>query len=99
LAEAVDSGFSGRAPLDAELAQYEQRRNNAAFPLYEFTCQLGTLAPPSSEMQRLLTALTSNQEQTNRFFGIFAQTVSVPEFFAAENMQKILGSNKQGAPN
>ncbi|MDP9161570.1 MAG: NAD(P)/FAD-dependent oxidoreductase [Acidobacteriota bacterium] len=90
LARALDSAFIGRQAFDEALAWYEQERNKAAFPLYEFTCQLGTLAPPTAEMQQLLYALKGNQEQTDRFFGVFAQTVSVPEFFAPENMQRIL---------
>jgi flavin-dependent dehydrogenase len=94
LVEAIDSGLSGRKTLAEALATYEQERNNAAFPLYDFTCQLATLAPPPPEMQELLAALKGNQEQTNRFFGIFAQTVSVPEFFAPENMQRIFGRNQ-----
>jgi flavin-dependent dehydrogenase len=89
LAEAIDSAFSGHQSVDEAMQGYEQERNRTALPLYEFTCQLATLAPPSSEMQQLLAALKGNQEQTNRFFGIFAQTVSIPEFFAPENMQKI----------
>ena len=95
LAQAIDAGLSGREPIDDALARYEEARNKAAFPLYEFTCQLATLAPPSPEMQQLLGALRGNQEQTDRFFGLFAQTVSIPEFFAPENMQKIIGQNKQ----
>ena len=93
VAEAVDSGLAGRRPLDAALEEYEQQRNHAAFPLYEFTCQLATLAPPSPEMQQLIGALKGNQKQTNRFFGLFAQTVSVPEFFSPENMQEIFAQD------
>ena len=94
LAHAIDSGLGGRRPLDAALEDYEQQRNQAAFPLYEFTCQLATLAPPPPEMQQLLGALKGNQKQTNRFFGLFAQTVSVPEFFSPENMQEIFGQDR-----
>jgi flavin-dependent dehydrogenase len=94
LAEAIDSGLGGGLPLDEALATYEERRNSSALPLYEFTCQLATLEPPRPEMQQLLMALRGNQEQTNRFFGIFAQTVSVPEFFAPENMQKIFSRDQ-----
>ena len=90
LADAIDSGLSGHQPLNQALAIYEQERNKGAFPLFEFTCQLATLAPPPPEMQQLLAALQGNQEQTNRYFGIFAQTVSVSEFFAADNVNKIL---------
>jgi flavin-dependent dehydrogenase len=94
LADAIDSGLGGRRPLNAALEEYERQRNEAAFPLYEFTCQLATLAPPPPEMQRLLRALKGNQKQTNRFFGLFAQTVSVPEFFPPENMQEIFGCDR-----
>lgn len=94
LAKAIDSGLSGRQPIDHALALYEEERNKRAFPLFEFTCQLATLAPPTPEMQQLFMALRGNQEQTNRFFGIFAQTVTVPEFFAPENMQKIFGGTR-----
>ncbi len=94
LAEALDAGWSGREPLENALAGYEQKRNQAALPLYEFTCQMATLAPLSPEMQQLVTALRGNQEQTNRFFGLFAQTVSVPEFFAPENMQRIFANSQ-----
>lgn len=94
LADAIDSGLSGRQPLEQALAGYERERNQVAFPLFEFTCQLANLAPPPPEMQQLFAALQGNQEQTDRFFGIFAQTVSIPEFFAAENMQKIMGRNR-----
>jgi flavin-dependent dehydrogenase len=96
LANAIDAGLSGRLPLDKALEVYEQERNQSAFPLYDFTCQLATLAPPAPEMQQLLAALKGNQEQTDRFFGIFAQTVSVPEFFAPENMEKIFGKGQAG---
>ena len=89
--DAIDSGLSGRQPLDQALETYQQKRDDAALPLYEFTCQLATLAPPTAEMQQLVAALKGNQEQTKRFFGVFAQTVSVREFFAPENMQRIFG--------
>lgn len=96
LAAAIHSGLSGTEPMEAALAQYEQLRNQAAFPLFDFTCQLAPLGPPTPEMEKLLGALHGNQEQTDRFFGIFAQTVSVPEFFAPENMQCIFAQSAQG---
>jgi flavin-dependent dehydrogenase len=92
LAEAVDAGFSGREPLDGALEKYEQQRNHAAFPHYDFTCQLATQEPPPPETQQLFAALKGNQEQTDRFFGIFAQTVTPPDFFSPENMQKIFAA-------
>jgi len=97
LADAIDDGFSGRQPLDASLERYEQGRNEAAFPLYDFTCQLAPLAPPPPQMQQLFAALQGNPEQTSRFFGIFAQSVSAREFFAPENMQRIFDGKQAKA--
>jgi flavin-dependent dehydrogenase len=98
VAEAVDDGLAGRRPIEQALAAYEQRRNQAALPLYEFTCQLAALEPPPAEMQQLFAALRHNQEQTNRFFGVMAGTVPAPEFFAPENLGRIMGAGGRVAP-
>jgi flavin-dependent dehydrogenase len=93
LAEAIDDGFSERRPLTDTLAEYERQRNAAVFPMYEFTTQLANLAePPPPQMQQLLAALCGNQTEINRFLGTWAGTVPVPEFFAPENVQRILNT-------
>ena len=92
VAEAVDAGLTGKRPIEEAMADYEQRRNQAALPLYEFTCQLATLEPPPPEMQQLFAALRYDQEQTNRFFGTITGAVPIPEFFAPENMGWIMGA-------
>jgi flavin-dependent dehydrogenase len=81
LAEAVDAGFSGRAELQEALAHYEQRRNQAAMPMYLYTCELAALQPPPPEVQAVYAALRENQEQTNLFIGTIAGTVSPADFF------------------
>jgi flavin-dependent dehydrogenase len=91
LSDAIDAGLSGRRPLEEALAGYEQRRNQDALPIYEFTYQLASLAPPPPEMQMLFGALRENQEETNRFFGVMARTVPVADFFAPENIAQIVG--------
>jgi flavin-dependent dehydrogenase len=45
LAEALDAGFTGRAPLDDALAAYEQRRNAAALPAYEANLAAANFTP------------------------------------------------------
>ncbi len=90
LAEALDSGWSGRRPLEEALAAYERQRNETALPIYELTCQLASLESPPPEMQHLFAALQGNQEQTNRFFGTIAGTTSIPEFFSPENTGRII---------
>ncbi len=90
LAEAIDAGFSGRKVMEEALAEYEQKRNEDAFPIYEFTCQLGALEPPTPEMIQLFEALRENRPETDRFLGITAGTVRAEEFFAPENVGRII---------
>lgn len=77
------------------MANYEQQRNKATTPLYELTCQLAALEPPSPQMQYLLGALRGNQTETNRYFGTIAGTVPISEFFSAENTGRIIA---EGSP-
>jgi 2-polyprenyl-6-methoxyphenol hydroxylase-like FAD-dependent oxidoreductase len=92
LATALDDGFSGRRPLDEAFAAYERARNEEVGAMYEFNCELAALEPPPPEMQQLFGALRGNQADTDRFFGLLAGTVPVPEFFSPENMQRINSS-------
>jgi flavin-dependent dehydrogenase len=99
LADAVHDGFAGRRPLSDALADYERTRNELAGPGYEMTCQLATLEPPDAQMQQLFGALINNQGETNRFFGMFAGTVPIPEFLSPENVGRIMShSNEGGVP-
>jgi 2-polyprenyl-6-methoxyphenol hydroxylase-like FAD-dependent oxidoreductase len=95
LAEAIDSGLAGRRPLQEALAEYEQRRNETALPLYQLNCQMATLEPPPPEMQLLLSALRSNPSEASRYLAALAGTVSPAEFFAPENIVRILNGLRQ----
>lgn len=92
LAGAISDGLGGRRPLADALADYERRRNEATLPIYKLTCQFATLQPPPPEMQALFAALRGDQEQTNRFIGTVAGTVPTPDFYAPENLGRILGN-------
>ena len=90
LAEAVDAGFSGRQSLEEALEQFTARRDQASLPIYGLTNQMAALAAPPPEMFPVFEALKGNQAQTNRYFGVFAQTVPVMEFFDPANLQAIV---------
>jgi 2-polyprenyl-6-methoxyphenol hydroxylase-like FAD-dependent oxidoreductase len=90
LTAALDEGFSGRRPLDVALADYERQRNEASMPVYELTCQLAALAPPTPEQQQLFAALRNDQAETDRFFGTIAGAVPLPAFFAPEHITRIV---------
>jgi flavin-dependent dehydrogenase len=95
LTEAIDDGLTGRRPLEQALACYEEARNAAVMPIYDFTATLATLEPPSIEMQQLFGALRDNPAQTSRFFGTIVGTVPIPEFFSPDNLRRILGTGVQ----
>ncbi|MGE3799304.1 MAG: NAD(P)/FAD-dependent oxidoreductase [Thermomicrobiales bacterium] len=91
LALAIDDGCSGKQPLDDALAAYEQTRNESAFPMFQITCDMARLQPPSPEQEALIAALPGNQEQIDRFIGTVAGTYPIEAFFAPENMAQIFG--------
>jgi 2-polyprenyl-6-methoxyphenol hydroxylase-like FAD-dependent oxidoreductase len=90
LSAALDDGLSGRQSLEEALAGYGRLRIAQAMPGFEMSCQFAALEPPSPEMQQLFAALVGNQEQIDRFFGTFIGTVSPAEFFAPENIGRIM---------
>ena len=94
LADALEASFSGRQPEMTALAEYEQRRNADAGPIYDFTCGLAGLEPPAPEMQALVSAIHGNQAETNRFLGLVEGTTSIPEYFASENIGRIMAANQ-----
>jgi flavin-dependent dehydrogenase len=92
LADALDAGLTGTRPVDEALADYERTRNEETRGLYELTHEFASLAPPTVEQQMLFGALRTNKEDTNRFFGVVAGTVRPDEFFAPENLGRIVGA-------
>lgn len=92
LADALDAGFTGTRPLEEALAAYERVRNEETRGLYELTHDLASLAAPPPEQQSLFGALRDNAEDTARFFGVIAGTVRPDEFFAPDNLARIVGA-------
>jgi flavin-dependent dehydrogenase len=92
LAQAVDDGRSGRCPLDAALAEYERRRNEATMRDYRENLQMAQFTPMPEEVYRLRAALRGNQEDTNRFFMARQDMIPPESFFNSENLQRIMGS-------
>lgn len=92
LGGALDAGFTGARPLDDALADYERVRNEETRGLYELTHDLAALTPPPPEQQALFAALGENEAEAARFFGVIAGTVRPEEFFAPDNLARIVGA-------
>ena len=78
--------------FDHAMSHFQQTRDERVLPIYEFTAQLATLEPPPPEMQQLLAAMHGNQEAMDGFVSVTAGTVSPVEFFAPENIGRIMSA-------
>ena len=90
LTEALDAVFTGTEPFEDAMAAYQSARDTRAFPIYEFTTQMATLAPPPPEMQQLLGAIQGNQAAMDAFASVIAGTLSPLDFFDPSNIRALL---------
>jgi len=92
LADAVHAGFSGARPLDKAMAEYQRVRDEHLRPMYDLNCGMAGLEPPPPEMLALYEALRHNSVERDRYFGTLGGTVPIPEFYAPENVQRIISA-------
>ncbi|MGE5125145.1 MAG: NAD(P)/FAD-dependent oxidoreductase [Betaproteobacteria bacterium] len=90
LSEALHASFSGARTFDEALAEFQSRRDQRVKPMYEFTCQLATLAPPPPSMRQLFGSLHGNQEATNQFYSALTGSLPLPKFMDPENIGRII---------
>lgn len=90
VAGALDDAFSETRPFDEGMSDYQRTRDEVAMPVYEFTAEFAAMEPPPPEMQQLIGAMQGNQEAQDGFVSVQASTLPAPEFFAPENVGKIM---------
>jgi 2-polyprenyl-6-methoxyphenol hydroxylase-like FAD-dependent oxidoreductase len=96
LVDALDDVFSGHHPYEDAMEVYQHTRDQEALPVYEFTDEFAQLQPPPPEMQQLIRAMHGNQEAMDQFISVQAATLPAPEFFAPENVERIMGPGAAG---
>jgi 2-polyprenyl-6-methoxyphenol hydroxylase-like FAD-dependent oxidoreductase len=90
LASALDHVFTGQMAFEDAMNGHQRQRDEHVLPMYEFTCQLATLAPPPPEMQQLFGAISGNQEHMDSFVQMNAGTISPAQFFAPANVGRMM---------
>jgi flavin-dependent dehydrogenase len=91
LAEAIDAGLSGARQMSEAMADYQRIRDEHFLPMYEMTYGMAQIQePPPASVQALQAALRNNQPEIDRFFGTWAGTVAIPEFYSLDNVGRIL---------
>ncbi|HWH45874.1 MAG TPA: NAD(P)/FAD-dependent oxidoreductase [Thermoleophilaceae bacterium] len=89
---AIDQAFGGGRTFEEAMAAYQRVRDERVLAMYEFTAQMATLEPPPPEMQRLLGAVHGDPGAMDAFVSVTAGTVSPADFFAPENVGRIMGA-------
>jgi flavin-dependent dehydrogenase len=92
VAQGLHDAFGGDRSFEEAMGAYQEVRDAAAMPVYEFTCEFANVAPPPPEMQQLIGAMQGNQEAQDAFISVQAATLPAPEFFAPENVGKIMAA-------
>jgi hypothetical protein len=97
LTAAIGDTIAGRRSWNQAMAAYQRARDAAVLPMYELTDAIAQLVPPPPELQQILGAIHGNQEEMDAFISVNASTLPVPEFFAAENVDRIMTKAGAGA--
>ncbi|WP_332665800.1 NAD(P)/FAD-dependent oxidoreductase [Aeromicrobium sp.] len=89
---ALDESLTGARSYDDAMADYQRKRDAEVGPIFEFTTDLARLEPPPPETQQLLGAVHGNREAMDDFVSVNAATLSPAEFFAPDNIGRIMGA-------
>jgi 2-polyprenyl-6-methoxyphenol hydroxylase-like FAD-dependent oxidoreductase len=90
MSAALDLVFRGSQPFDEAMRDFQVVRDAHALPVYEFTTQMATLAPPPPHLQQALGAIVGNQDAMNDFVSVFSGAIPAPEFFAPDNIARYM---------
>jgi len=97
VATALDESLTGARSFDDAMGDYHHTRDEHVLPMYEFTTQLATLEPPPPEMQQLFGAVASSSEASDGFAQMNAGTISPAQFFAPDNIGRVMAGARAGA--
>ncbi|MEU2873576.1 NAD(P)/FAD-dependent oxidoreductase [Streptomyces olivoreticuli] len=97
LADAVDSGLSGRDPLPEALARYERRRDEMVTGHYRYTCDHAVITNHTREEIAFIRAMSRSPTHGRDMVGMFATMVDPARFYSARNIHALLDHLEPGA--
>jgi flavin-dependent dehydrogenase len=92
VAEAADDALTGERTLDAALADYERRRDEATQQDYQQNVRLARLDPIPPDLVRLRQALRDRPTDATRYFLARYGRIPHDSFFDPQNLEPILAS-------
>jgi 2-polyprenyl-6-methoxyphenol hydroxylase-like FAD-dependent oxidoreductase len=90
LSGAIAAGLGGVTPLDQALAAHEAKRDAQCLPELQGVLEAVCFGPLPEQHRQLRAALRNNQAGADAFVSMFAGALSPQEFFAPENMQRMM---------
>ncbi|MFH9137381.1 NAD(P)/FAD-dependent oxidoreductase [Streptomyces sp. NPDC017524] len=81
-AASLDDALSGRVPFDVSMAAYQSARDRHARPVYDFTLQVSTLDPLSTDFEKVLEGIDGNRQGMDAFARVNAGVTSMEQFSA-----------------
>jgi flavin-dependent dehydrogenase len=91
-ANALHESFSKTRSFESAMGAYQSTRDEQVRPIYEFTCEFASFAPPPPERQKLMGAVHGNQAAMDGFARVFSGLTSPAEFFSEENVGRIFAA-------
>jgi flavin-dependent dehydrogenase len=88
LADAIHEGLP--SSLDTTLAEYQRRRDERFLPALHLTRDLASMEPPTPQMAALFAAIAASPAESTRFFGAMQGSTPIPEYFAPDNIARIM---------
>lgn len=89
LSEAAAKALGGK-DFETPMREYQQSRDTAVRPMFDFTCRLAAMEPLPLFLRTLFRAVQSDQQLMDTFMGVVAGTVSPPDFFGPSSIARIL---------
>jgi len=81
-ATGVADALEGRRPFENAMADYQSIRDAAVNGIYDLTCELATLEPPTPEMEQMLGSLVGDRAGMDLFARVCAGASPPEELFA-----------------
>ena len=91
-ARAICGFLGGGRSWEEAGAAYQRERDEASLPMYEFTCELAKLEPPTPEQAALFAAIHRNRASSDEFVRMNTGAISPADFFAPENVGRLLAA-------
>lgn len=88
----IDEGLRGEINLDEGLEAWHIARDARLIPFHDMSLKMAQFAPPDGNETALYQAIAKNHAATTQFLGLISESTNPGEFFAPDNIGKLLAS-------